>query len=134
MKTVYPTKIGLELALPLSIVFIATTILFVWQKLMFGLTINAFAIAFVVYLFTSIEYVINNEDLMVRCGFLYNKKIAIQNIQQINATRNPISSPAASLDRLVIVYNNNSSIIISPKDKLAFVQHILAINKNIVVT
>ena len=36
MKTIYPTKIGLEFAIPFTIIFIGTTILFIAQKLMAG--------------------------------------------------------------------------------------------------
>ena len=132
MKTIYPTKIGFELAIPLAIIFIGTTILFVTQKLMIGLTINAFLIAFITYLFTSIQYVIDADDLTIRCGFFYNKKIAIVSIKEINKTRNPISSFAASLDRLEIVYGENSFAIISPKDKQGFIEQIILMNKNVV--
>jgi hypothetical protein len=64
---------------------------------------------------------------------VWNTKIDINAIRKINKTRNPISSPALSLDRIEIIYNKFDSILISPKDKQAFVEELLKINPNIVV-
>jgi hypothetical protein len=64
---------------------------------------------------------------------VWSTKIDIRTIRKINKTRNPISSPALSLDRIEIIYNKFDSILISPKDKQAFVEELLKINPDIVV-
>lgn len=46
-------------------------------------------------------------------------------IKNISETRNPISSPALSLDRLEIVYNRFDSVLISPADKIDFIAELL---------
>ena len=46
-----------------------------------------------------------------------NTNIDIKSIRKIIETYNPLSSPAASIDRLEIFYNKFDSILISPKDK-----------------
>ena len=43
-------------------------------------------------------------------------------IKTVTPTSNPLSSPALSLDRLQINYGRWGSIMISPKDKEAFIQ------------
>jgi hypothetical protein len=42
----------------------------------------------------------------------------------VEETRNPLSSPALSLDRLKITYGNGKRIMISPADKIGFLKAI----------
>jgi hypothetical protein len=42
-----------------------------------------------------------------------------------------VSSPALSLDRLQLSYGKSKSIIVSPKNKSAFVDHLQQVNPNI---
>jgi hypothetical protein len=59
--------------------------------------------------------------------------IDIHQIKRIEETNSPLSSPAASFDRIEITYNKFDSVIISPKEKLGFIQDILQINPSIEV-
>jgi hypothetical protein len=63
------------------------------------------------------------------------KIINISTITEIryfsNETRNSYS---LSHDRIEIIYANDKSIVISPKDKDGFIEEIQLINPNIVVT
>jgi Bacterial PH domain len=44
-----------------------------------------------------------------------------------------LSSPAASLDRIAIVYNKYDEIYISPKNREDFIKELLKINSDIIV-
>ncbi len=89
-------------------------------------------VAFVLYVFLDIIYRINDKgELLIKCNFLINLVIDISTIKFVKKTRNPISSPAASLDRIEIKYGKWDSVIISPKDKSRFVEELLKINPNI---
>jgi hypothetical protein len=82
-------------------------------------------------MFLTTNYTIDSNKLTIKCGFLYNKTIDIKTIKKITETNNPLSSPAASLDRLEIAYGKNDSILISPKQKSEFINDIKRINPGI---
>lgn len=82
-------------------------------------------------MFLTTYYIINGNDLIIKCGFLFNKTIKIDTIKKIEETNNLLSSPAASLDRIEIGYNQYDSVMISPKDKLDFINQLVTINENI---
>lgn len=48
------------------------------------------------------------------------RTVAIDTITSVERTRNPLSSPALSLDRLRIRYGDNKSVMISPADRDKF--------------
>ena len=69
---------------------------------------------------------------VIKCGFLYHKNLEVSRIKSIAETSNLISSPAASLDRIEIKYDQHGIVVISPKDKVAFAKDLLEINPNII--
>jgi hypothetical protein len=88
---------------------------------------------FILQLFVNTYYIIEGDVLKIRSGFLYKLNIDIHQIKRIEETNSPLSSPAASFDRIEITYNKFDSVIISPKEKLGFIQDILQINPSIEV-
>ena len=88
----------------------------------FGLLILIF------FMFWSIQYKIVGEQLKV-----WTTKIDTHSIKKVYRTNNPLSSPALSLDRIAIVYNKYDEILISPKDRSAFIAELLSINPSIEV-
>lgn len=129
MNRVYPSKIGIEIliitGLPLVVVlFISVFQGFNWV----GISVVVFICLLMLYLFRFTKYTIEGNDLKISSGFLYNKKISIRSIRKIKATNNPLSAPAVSLDRLEIVFDKNERVLISPKEKDAFVAHIQTLN------
>ncbi len=98
-----------------------------------GIAINAVVGLFIGYTFTNLRYIIDGDTLSIRCGFLYKKSIPIHAIKRVEESRSPLSSPAASLDRLEIIYNKFDSILISPKEKQAFIDELVKENPDIVV-
>jgi len=75
---------------------------------------------FVIYIFTSVKYVINEGVLHVKAGILVNQNINIADIKSIRKSNNPLSSPALSLKRLEVKYGSNAGYtLISPKKQAA---------------
>ncbi|MWB96526.1 hypothetical protein GON26_19350 [Flavobacterium sp. GA093] len=98
-----------------------------WGLAIFMLIINAF----VAHIFLSTFYIIENESLIIKSGFLVNIKIDIQSIKKISDSNNIMSSPALSFDRIEISFNKFDAILISPKDKSRFIEAILKINSDV---
>ncbi|WPO77136.1 PH domain-containing protein [Flavobacterium sp. KACC 22761] len=98
-----------------------------WVSFIFMLSVSAF----IVHLFATTFYEIENDKLRIKSGFLVNSLIEIKNIKKISETFNVLSSPALSLDRLEIFYGKNNSILISPKDKNGFFEAIKKINPDV---
>lgn len=133
MKKIYNSKIGLELVIPLVLIFGTVLVLsIVIESSWIGIAIILTVIIFVVHMFFTTNYTIERDDLVIKCGFLLNKTIDIKTIKKISETNNLMSSPATSLDRLEINYKSGS-IIISPKQKTEFINHIKRLNPNIEV-
>ena len=79
-------------------------------------------------------YEITSSELIVRCGMLMRRHIALNAIDEMQPDRNPASSPAWSLDRLRIDYRMNGkqvSLMISPKAKVAFMQEIARLDSGL---
>ena len=103
----------------------------VYCKIWIGLVINVGVAFFIWHLFSTTCYIIKDNRLEVKSGFLFKKTVDIDTITKISESHNPISSPANSLDRLEIKYGKKDSILISPKEKTGFMEHLKAINPNI---
>lgn len=130
---VYKSKLGIELIIPISVLFSWIIYTLVIEKKWVGLFIIILTSVFICYTFLSIKYTIEKENLNIKCGFFGSKDIDIKTIRKISETYNPLSSPAGSIDRLEIVYNKFDSILISPKDKKKFLEDLKIINPTIEV-
>lgn len=129
----YKSKLGLELIIPISLILGYALFELITEKSWLGIFMMFLTISFISYIFLSINYKIEKENLNVKCTFIINENIEIKSIRKITETYNPLSSPAASIDRIEIFYNKFDSILISPKNKKDFIQNILNINPNIEV-
>ncbi|MDM1524033.1 PH domain-containing protein [Empedobacter stercoris] len=97
-----------------------------------GIVVCILTILFIIYMYLSTTYkIVNNEELVVKVGFLMNIKIDIKKIVEIKKTKSMISSPAWSLNRIEIFYNKYDSVIISPKNQTEFIQDLQKINSSI---
>ena len=94
--------------------------------ILIGILLSSYA--FILNMFLTTEYTIENEILRIKCGILFNKKIDINNIKKISRTNSLMSSPAPSFDRIEIKYGKFDEIIISPEDKLNFAKDLTIIN------
>ena len=101
------------------------------------LVISVIVIYSIFYTFTILttKYIFIKDNLYIRYAYSIMKIINISTINEIryfsNEDRNSYS---LSQDRIEIIYANDKSIAISPKDKDGFIEEIQLINPNIVVT
>ncbi|WP_207493716.1 PH domain-containing protein [Aridibaculum aurantiacum] len=125
---IYRSKISWGIWLPAMLLLGVLLWLMITDGVWLGLIIILLTIGFILQMIFTTTYIIENETLVVKCGFLYNKSIPIASIRKIRRTNNPISSPAASFDRIDITYNKYDHIIISPKNKAGFIAALQQIN------
>ncbi len=85
---------------------------------------SVIVVAFVLSMVYGIRYTLGDTNLTVTCGpFRYT--IPLDAIDLVRPSRNPLSSPAASLDRLLIKWDGERKrILISPQDKMAFMDEL----------
>jgi len=133
MKTVYRSKFGWELFLPIAGVLMALSVLISLQDNAWpGLAIVLLSFGFILHLFLNTHYTIENNQLTIVCGFIYRKQLDIAAITGISASNNILSSPATSLDRLEIVWGKHQKVLVSPKNKTEFLSHLQSINLSII--
>lgn len=132
MKKVYKSGISIWLVSILLAVFIFLMLMLYFDHApWFALFVVIGIASFILQLFINTYYVVEDKTLKIRSGFLYKLTIDIHQIKKLEETNSPLSSPAASFDRLEIIYNKFDSVIISPKDKKAFIEDLLQINPSI---
>ena len=84
-----------------------------------SVVICALSAGFMIWLYAATKYVIQDETLTIHGG-VFKVSIPRSAITSITETSNAMSGPAFSLDRLEIKYGEGKMILISPKDKPAF--------------
>ena len=131
MKKVYKSKIGLEIIIPILIILAFGFKNIINEPKVAPIILLILVLAFITFLLTSIKYTIENQNLNIKAGFLINQNINIMNIESIKKSKNILSSPAASLDWIEIIENNKNSILISPKNKIEFIEELKKINPQI---
>lgn len=124
----FKSKIDLWFILFLVLLFGLILVRLVYDQSWIAFAFILFVVAFIVQMYSTTFYSIENKKLLIKCGFFYNLSIEIETIKQISESYNIISSPAFSFDRLEILYNNFDTVLISPKDKLRFIDAIKKIN------
>lgn len=75
---------------------------------------------FPIWLIFSLQYQVDEKMLNIICG-PFRWKIKLTTIKSVKPSTDMISSPALSLDRLLIVHGNGKVVLVSPKDKEAFI-------------
>lgn len=126
--SVYKSKIDWWLIIVIGVLFCYPIVEGIITK-EYLMSLTFFGLLSLIFLlFKSIRYKIEGEQLTI-----WMTKIDIHSIKKIYHTHNPLSSPALSLDRIAIVYNKYDEVLISPKNKSAFIAELLKINPNIVV-
>lgn len=88
--------------------------------------------ALLLWLWFGTSYRIDDEALIVRSG-PFKSTIDIKTIKKLKATKTLLAGPALSLDRIEIQYKTYDSVIVSPKDKIEFIETLLIKNNSIEV-
>lgn len=86
---------------------------------------------FIMHMFYNTHYTIRENMLYVQSGFIKYRAIDITTIKSVEPSRNPLSSPAPSFDRIKVRYGKWSMILLSPKDKKGFTEALASINPEI---
>lgn len=81
--------------------------------------VTALVIVLLFSIFTRTHYTVAQGELRVVSG-PFRRTIPLSEITSIEPSRNPLSSPALSLDRLKVFYGKKKFVLISPADKAGF--------------
>ncbi len=103
---------------------------FLEDGLIVGLAIGIPMAIFVLLLWINTKYYIRDDQLVIK-GVLKDTLIPIESITSVKTTRNPLSAPALSMDRLEINYGKYEFTLISPLEKERFVEELLKVNPQI---
>lgn len=98
------------------------------MPLLAALAILLFAVGLPTWILATTRYDLSNELLVVRSG-PFRWRIPLSEITSVATTRNPLSSPALSLDRLRLEYGKGRALMISPRDKDEFLRALAARRK-----
>ena len=133
-SVVYPSKRDwwLVLLLWVSVIGMVAAAIALWVEpapvgLRAGLSaVLSVSAIFVLWILYSTRYSFERDALIVRSGPLH-WRVALDSIEEVVPTRNPLSSPACSLDRLRIrCGGSRMGIMISPESKAAFLRDLVA--------
>lgn len=88
------------------------------------LLVAAVTVAVILLLFSvfrSTHYTVTEQELRIVSG-PFHWTVPVDEITAIEPSKNPLSSPALSLDRLKVSYGKRKFILISPADKVRFMR------------
>lgn len=132
MPTIYRTKVDLWLAVVLIVAGLVCTAACVQLIIshgasgaLIGVPTMLLGVCLPLWLWRTTNYRFEENWLIVRSGPLV-WRIRIAEITRVVPTRNPLSSPAFSLDRLRIDYGRGQTVMVSPFDKAGFLQELAA--------
>lgn len=108
--------------------FIDTNVVSLIINLIVLVAIELFCLAIIFHNFVELQ----NDTLLIVFGFI-KKKIPYSDIVALSSTNNPLSSLAASLDRIEIKCKSKSNTMISLVDKERFFNEIKKYNPNITI-
>lgn len=137
MTKKYPAKVSYGLLLFIFLIFFGPLI----YDLVNGRSVQNFLIPalimlvvflFVLHLFFGTVYTIEDNILKIKSGFFRFNPIPVDEIKEVSKTNIILSSPAPSLDRILIKYGKFDEIILSPKDKYGFAKDLTQINPGII--
>lgn len=84
------------------------------------------AVAFVLWILYGTYYGFGDGELYARSG-PFRWRVRLDSIDEVRPSKNPLSAPAPSLDRLAVRYRNGRRLLlISPADKAAFLRALVA--------
>ena len=90
-----------------------------WPVRIVVAAVTALVVVLLFSIFTRTYYTVTHGELRVVSG-PFKRTIALSDITGIEPSRNPLSSPALSLDRLKVSYGKKKFVLISPADKAGF--------------
>ncbi len=105
-----------------AIIFVFLTVL--ETVVMIGVSVTLLLAAILIAsILVATYYTVDRTTLKIVSGPI-RMRVRLDEINSVKATRNPLSSPALSLDRLMINYGKNRKVMVSPADKRGFLKAI----------
>lgn len=96
-----------------------------WPVRVLTAVVTVLVLFLVFSVFRNTCYIVEHDELRVVSG-PFRWRIPIDDITGIEATRNPLSSPALSMDRLKVSYGKRKFVLVSPEDKEGFIRALQA--------
>ncbi|WP_337042953.1 PH domain-containing protein [Emticicia sp. 17c] len=132
MNHKFYSKISFWLFVPVLCLLVGLQIKSILDTQWIPLVVLLVVTLFILSLLGRTYYLIEDNTLTIVCGFVYKLKINVHDIQKVEKTNSPLSSPALSVShRIEIYYGKYDSIIISPQRQHEFIETLTTINKNI---
>jgi hypothetical protein len=115
----------LVLAIVIDFVVIGAVLLKPGDPLTATITIitSSLVVALIISIMIGTHYTVTRDLLVIRSG-PFRFKVALHQIESVRESRSPLSSPALSMDRLLIRYGKRRRIMVSPDDKAGFLKAI----------
>jgi Bacterial PH domain len=121
---VYPTAISWWLWIPIYTLIIGQGI-FLMSETSVWFFLFHLTLAILIYIFiVRIQYILTTDQIIIKMGPFSYRKIDIVSIRKMQLSNNPLSSPAASLRRIAIHYNQWGFVLISPKNREEFIEEV----------
>ncbi len=127
----FKSKISTGLVVFLAVLLGGMLIMLLYDKSWLVSLLIFSQIVFIAHMFATTFYIVEDEKLHIKSGLLVNFSLDIHQIKKISETNSLMSGPAASFDRLEITYNKFDTVLISPKEKGAFIELIKKINPEV---
>ncbi len=129
MTTVYKSKIDTWLAMIVVAAMVmslfAVAALFAVSPTEWWIVVitASIGVGLPMWLLLDTSYTVASDGLLIKGG-PFKWHVPIAEISDITETSNPLASPALSLDRLRIDYGRGKSVMVSPRNKAAFMREI----------
>lgn len=139
MKTLFfRSKVDLLIIMIPVVVIGAEAWLFISIQAWGGVAVLAVISIPLLLMFLQTDYKLSGDGMLrIRCGLLFRREIQIGKISSVvNSKASVQSSPALSLDRIAIYYNEGleqKCVLLSPKDKADFLSALKERNPSITI-
>jgi membrane protein YdbS with pleckstrin-like domain len=117
----YKSKVDWWIAVVLLIAPVLPAVLAIYERRLFILAISFFVLLLYGLILLPLSYETSQDAFIIRSGVI-RTLIPYSEIHRLRESRSPLSSPALSLDRVEVGYAQDKSVLISPKDKVAFLK------------
>lgn len=126
---IYKSKSNTQLKVLFVLLMLVILIFSIKEKSWALLSIVSAFTFFILYLFYTTTYTIEEDILTVKSGFLFTEDVEINSIKKITQTKKHLlSGPGFSVDRLIVDFNDHDRVIISPEKNDEFIAHLQSIN------
>mgnify|MGYP001404321427 CR=1 FL=1 len=99
-------------------------------KIILRLLVGLLIIGLPIWMWFGTGYIVEDGLIKIKCGPFRNT-VKIKEIEKISATKNLLSAPALSIDRIEILHSMYNIAIVSPINKTEFVRVLVNENPNI---